>query len=182
MATTEKTPASLLTHKQRKYLLGNTGIEKTSSQGRSIRTRIRSRVCNGLADFWILDNNLDHDDKKEIFNRVLSETDSDGEPGLGEHVAYKEALQSMIAFLYRETSDRSDGLAFGRLLERAIQQVEPEPVIVDFSVEADRSFEDLVDQVVEEGVESLSEAELRFFLTQGLQKWGIDLTEVPTDP
>lgn len=165
-------PASILTNKQRSFLLGNTDIDPENSDGRSMRTRIRERVRNAFADFYILYHNLQKGDREGVFDFLVSD-DTDGEVGKIEITAYREALVAMLAFVYRETNDRNDEFKFDRLLEDAVRMVEDEPLLrFTFEIEKDDpwSFDELADKVMENGIKSLDDSEMRAFIRTAEQE------------
>lgn len=171
--------ASILTDSQRAFLLKdrqeeNDGDSYYNRSSRTMRTRIRERVRNAFADFWILYNELPEEDREMIFDFPPRDG---ADAGMSERDAYKEALAAMIAFVYRETKHREDAFKFDRLLEDGVRLAEDEPLLrFTFEIDVDDpwEFDELADKVAENGINSLNNSEMRAFILAGIQEGVID--------
>jgi len=65
--------ASILTNKQREYLLGQSDIEERTRSERAIRRRIRDRVAVAFADLWILSRHLEERDRVMVIETLQEE-------------------------------------------------------------------------------------------------------------
>lgn len=152
------TPTAILTNKQRKYLRG----EEEPTQERTMRTRIRERVRQGLLDFVPLVKYLDENDRERIF----TESDGDFDP--------EETLPYLIAFAFQHHSKVHTPDGSLRDLETAVKEgIEiggtamgiSTSAIVDISITNPDDISDTIDGIKRrletQGVNAVSLEELR---------------------
>lgn len=109
-------PRSLLTQRDRKFLLDELDVAPQSQRERDIRGDIRDRVWNGLLDFVLISRFLEERDAEQIFHPQSSVNEGN----------LMLALQEIIVTIYRYCGDgeSSRRTAFTGLVESAIGVVD----------------------------------------------------------
>lgn len=113
-------PRGILSERDRKYLLGQLGIEPQTQRERSVRQKIRQRVWNGLLDFMLISEHMDERDQQQVFHPQPD----DDTPGITE--MRDIALKNLTTLLYRHAADDDARRleAFSELVEYAVSVVD----------------------------------------------------------
>jgi hypothetical protein len=154
-------PDSLLTDKQRRFILGLTEYsgENARQQRYQMRERIRRRYENGLMDLSLLAL-LDQNSKEAISDRVGRE-------------GFVSAAADLLEFIYITTGDReilSDAVSraiFESETENrtlGVSNAKPQDVSVEISVEYEPDYESIYTKYETEGMDSLTPREVGFLI------------------
>jgi hypothetical protein len=168
---------ALLTPAQRKYLRGNSDIEKKSSHERAVRARIRNRVRNSVFDLALLHNTIEDRDLKKAF------TDDNSGKTLGDWLHVLNHVSDSLALVFDGTAltSKYDYTATGEppsdeILAMLSDFIEPalESVYVkrgenvkQVDVDIDIEFGDSLSNISNEKLTSLSEETLHQLVQSG---------------
>lgn len=174
--TTDR-PRGILTEADREYLMSDKS-GYTHQQQSNAKRRITERIVNALLDFKILENHLDEEIRDDVFDLFDMIDVSDEDITYGKREDYLMALTDLLAFIYRETREGTEHHpTFAQQLETAVVQGEFEPGTTYYgphNIDIEVTFEKvhpeainiqaIAERIEEDGIDSLTEAEMREFL------------------
>lgn len=139
-------PRGVLSTADRRYLLGMTDMDHEQSR-RNAEARIRDRIANGIADFYLVARRLKRKDRRQVFDKNLDET------------PFRYGLVGILTFAYM--GSKESGMNFEHLLEPAIRRAEEVyvaerlqstvdvDVTLEVGVEAGTTLETVADRIRE---------------------------------